>query len=44
MDVKTMFLHGDLDEKIHMKQLEGFTVKGKKKMVCKLEKSLYGLK
>ena len=44
MDVKTMFLHGDLDEEIYMKQLEGFTVKGKKDLVCKLKKSIYGLK
>jgi hypothetical protein len=27
-----------------MKQLEGFVVKGKKELVCKLKKSLYGLK
>jgi hypothetical protein len=27
-----------------MKQLEGFAVKGKKELVCKLKKSLYGLK
>ena len=30
MDVKTTFLHGDLDEEIYMKQPEGFMVKGKK--------------
>lgn len=30
MDVKTTFLHGDLEEEIYMKQPEGFTVKGKK--------------
>eukprot|EP00253_Pinus_taeda_P020358 PITA_20358 len=44
MDVKTTFLHGDLEEEIYMKQLEGFAVKGKKELVCKLKKSLYGLK
>ena len=27
-----------------MKQLEGFMVKGKKELVCRLKKSLYGLK
>ena len=44
MDVKTTFLHEDLEEEIYMKQLEGFAVKGKKELVCKLKKSLYGLK
>ena len=44
MDVKTTFLHGDLEEEIFMKQPEGYVVKGKKELVCKLKKSLYGLK
>jgi hypothetical protein len=44
MDVKTTFLHGDLEEEIYMKKLEGFVVKGKKELVCKLKKSLYGMK
>ena len=42
MDVKTTFLHEDLDEEIYMQQLEVFTAPGKKHMVCKLNKSLYG--
>jgi hypothetical protein len=33
MDVKTTFLHGDLEEEIYMKQPEGFVVKGKKDLV-----------
>ena len=36
MDVKTTFLHGDLDKEIYMKQPEGFVALGKEHMVCKL--------
>ncbi|GJU00527.1 putative RNA-directed DNA polymerase [Tanacetum coccineum] len=44
MDVKTAFLHGDLDKEIYMEQPKGFQVKGKEDYVCRLQKSLYGLK
>lgn len=44
MDVKTAFLNGDLDEEIYMEQPEGFVLPGNEKKVCKLVKSLYGLK
>ena len=44
MDVKTTFLHEDLDDQIYMKKPKGFTVKGKKELVRKLKKSLYSLK
>ena len=44
MDVKTAFLNGSLEETIYMVQLEGFIAKGQEKKVCKLQKSIYGLK
>eukprot|EP00253_Pinus_taeda_P022440 PITA_22440 len=37
MDVKTTFLHGDLEEGIYMKQPEGFAVKGKKELFPKTQ-------
>ena len=44
MDVKITFLIDDLDEEIYMEQSEGFILPGNEKKVCKLFKSLYGLK
>ncbi|CAA7059282.1 unnamed protein product [Microthlaspi erraticum] len=44
MDVKTSFLHGDLDQELYMEQPEGFEVNPGKDQVCLLKKSLYGLK
>ncbi|KAL2237883.1 UNVERIFIED_CONTAM: Retrovirus-related Pol polyprotein from transposon TNT 1-94 [Sesamum indicum] len=44
MNVKTAFLHGDLDENIYMNQPFGFTDMSKPDYVCLLKKSLYGLK
>lgn len=42
-DVKTAFLHSDLDEIAYMKQPNGFITKGKTFCECKLKKLLYGL-
>ncbi|KAL5818746.1 hypothetical protein ACOSQ4_022588 [Xanthoceras sorbifolium] len=44
LDVKTNFLHDELEEQICIKQLEGFKVQRKEDPVCLLKKSLYGLK
>ncbi|WZZ70528.1 hypothetical protein YC2023_081898 [Brassica napus] len=44
MDVKTVFLHKELDETIYMEQPEGFIKKREEGKVCLLGKSLYGLK
>ncbi|KAF3661707.1 hypothetical protein FXO38_11555 [Capsicum annuum] len=44
MDVKTSFLNRELEKEIYMEQPGGFVVPGKENNVCKLIKSLYGLK
>ncbi|KAH9654969.1 hypothetical protein KPL70_022170 [Citrus sinensis] len=44
MDIKTAFLHGNLEEEIYMEQPEGFIQRESEDMVCLLKKSLYGLK
>ena len=44
MDVKIAFLNGNLEEEVYMIQLEGYTSKEFSEKVCKLQKSIYGLK
>ena len=43
VDISHAFLNGDLEEEIYMDQPEGFEVGGPE-YVCRLKKSLYGLK
>ena len=44
LDVKTAFLHGDLEEDIYMIQSKEFIVQEQENLVYKLRKTLYGLK
>ena len=44
IDVKIAFLNGDLEEEIYMLQSKECIILGQENRVCKLHKSLYGLK
>ena len=44
MDVKTAFLHGSIKQEVYVEQLEGFENHDWEYHVCRLKKSLYGLK
>ena len=44
VDVATAFLNGELEEEVYMEQPEGFVVPGKEHLVCRLKRSIYGLK
>ena len=44
MDVKTIFLNGNLEEEVYIKQPEGFSSSDGENLVCKLKKSIYRLK
>ena len=43
LDVKTAFLHSDLQEEIYMEESAGFVASGQEHPVCRLRKILYGL-
>ena len=36
LDIKNVFLHGDLAEEVYMEQLPGFVAHGESSLVCKL--------
>jgi hypothetical protein len=44
LDLKTAFLNGELEEELFMGQPAGFEVNGRENEVCRLQRSLYGLK
>ena len=44
MDVVTAFLNGTLEEEIYMSQPDGYIKSGEEHLVCRLKKSIYGLK
>nr|GEV55676.1 ribonuclease H-like domain, reverse transcriptase, RNA-dependent DNA polymerase [Tanacetum cinerariifolium] len=44
LDVKSAFLHGDLKEKVHLTQTEGFIKRQDNEKVYRLIKALYGLR
>ena len=44
LDIKNVFLHGDLQDEVYMEQPPRFVVQGEIGKVCRLRKSLYGLK
>ena len=44
LDIKNVFLHGDLQEEVYMEQPPGFVAQGEIRRVYRLRKSLHGLK
>lgn len=44
MDITSAFLNGDLKEEVYLSPPEGLVIEGQGRLVCKLRKSLYGLR
>jgi hypothetical protein len=44
MDIKSVFLNGDLKEEVYVHQPPGFVIPGKEGNVLRLRKALYGLR
>ena len=44
MDVKITFLNGSLEKDMYMTQPEGFVIPNEARRICKLDKSIYGLR
>ena len=44
VDIKNVFFHGDLVKEVYMEQPPGFVAQVESGLVCKLCRSLYGLK
>ena len=44
LDIKKAFLYGDLVDEVYMERPPGFVAPGESSLVCRLRRSLYGLK
>ena len=44
VDIKGAYLNGNLDNTVYLQQPEGIFQKGEENLICKLNKSIYGLK
>ena len=44
LDIKNVFLHGDLVEEVYKEQPLGFVAQGEFGLVCRLHHSIHGLK
>jgi hypothetical protein len=44
MDVKTIFLNGEIEEEFYIEHPKGFMIHEQKSHLCRLKKAMYGLK